>query len=152
MADASPKAAATAKAPRANPKKGADDGLCGEQGATFFAGLEAGEQAQMEADGAVFPRDMTQLTNAQLKSLHKIKRKARNKQSARKSRQLEKQRIQQLEQAVLETSEANQSKREELVQFQKANHSLGEGLNVPAHSVGIPANPFGDGVSQASTE
>lgn len=96
----------------------------GDPASAFLDQLSVEEKELMKKDGAVFPSPDTILTAETLAELKKIRRKARNKQSARLSRMKNQQKVKELEELILKTDSENAMKRKEIVDLERRNMEL----------------------------
>jgi hypothetical protein len=91
----------------------------------FLASIDPTEQAAMEGEGAVFPPSTTTLlSDDEFKVLKGIRRKLKNKQSAQKSREQEKHRVDALEQEVTVRNAATEAKRSVVAQLLAENAAM----------------------------
>jgi hypothetical protein len=89
--------------------------------AKFLGSIDAEEQGAMEAEGAVFPASTnTPISEAELKTLKGIRRKLKNKQSAQRSREQEKVRVEILEHEIT----ANAAKQAAVVRLLAENAAM----------------------------
>jgi hypothetical protein len=96
----------------------------GDPASAFLDQLSAEEKELMLQDGAVFPSPDTILTAETITELKKIRRKARNKQSARLSRMKNQQKVKELEELILKTDSENAMKRKEITDLERRNMEL----------------------------
>eukprot|EP00039_Didymoeca_costata_P020329 m.340874 g.340874 ORF g.340874 m.340874 type:complete len:179 (-) comp19611_c0_seq1:160-696(-) len=96
----------------------------GDPVSAFLETITQEEKELMENDGAKFPPPETPLTAEVLANLKKIRRKVRNKQSARLSRLKNQQKVKDLEQQILEIDASNAEKKREIAELERRNLEL----------------------------